>query len=151
MHIESSLSGVEVERLSCASSALTDLRANRRDAVCESLQARHQRGQVLSNDAPERVAIDPEVAVDQAITRGDDHPRRDLLVRAPELVRNVCGCFAEQFQIAYGCIVGQAAVEKLGLGELSRIAQRSFPEAKHVQDVKPPFARSLTHEGLRVR
>ena len=93
----------------------------------------------------------PAVAVDQAITRGDDHPPRDLLVRAPDLVRNVCGRFAEQFKSAYGCIVAQAAVEKLGLGELSRIAQRSFPEAKHVQNVKPPFARSLTHEGLRVR
>jgi hypothetical protein len=106
---------------------------------------------VLSHDAPERVAIDAEVAVDRAMTCGDDHPPRDFVVRAPDRVRNVCGRFAEPFQMACGCILGQAAGEKLGLGELSRLAQRSFPEAKPVQDVKPPFARSLTHEGLRVR
>lgn len=54
----------------------------------DALQALQQHRNVILHDALERIVVDAEVAVDQAIARGDDHAAGSLRSRLPDVIRN---------------------------------------------------------------
>jgi len=62
--------------------------------VFERLQYRRQFGRIILNDALERVIVASEVAVNQPVAGGDDHPPGDFGMCGARLGRNMGGCFA---------------------------------------------------------
>lgn len=88
----------------------------RRHLSGEGLKARQQGRQIAGNDAPERIVIDTEVIVYQAVARGADQPPRDLGMRMPNLLRYVCCRFAGQFQVAHGSHHMSARCRGIGAG-----------------------------------
>ena len=110
-------------------------------ASFEGAEFVEQRGYVVLDNAPERVAVDPEVAVDELIA-GCNHERsRYLWIVGADCVRDISRGFADQLQIAQRCVVGQSAFRKCLLIHAMCVRNDALGKPCHVPDVEAPLTR----------
>jgi hypothetical protein len=69
---------------------------------------RNQSGNIRINDAPNRVVVDAQVAVNQAVARREDLPPRNVRVCSADPFGNVGRGLSNQLQIAQVGIISQA-------------------------------------------
>lgn len=81
----------------------------------ERTEKGQQHGHIILDNAPQRIVVDAEIAVNQLVTGGDNHAPGDLRIGCPKVIRNMgCG-FADRLQIAKGCIVNDSARQEISL------------------------------------
>jgi len=90
------------------------------------LESRQQFGHIILDDAPERVVVDAEIAMDEAVSGGDDDAPGDFGMGCADRIRDMGGGFADQLQVAQGGVVGQATGHETGLVESVGIAEYLF-------------------------
>lgn len=77
-------------------------------------------GNLILNDAPDRIVIDTEITVYQPIARSNNHTPRNIGMYRPDIIRNMGRCLADQFEIAQRSVVIQATGFKTYLVEIMR-------------------------------
>jgi hypothetical protein len=68
--------------------------------ILQCYQQIEQIGDIILNDAPQSIIIDTEIAVDQSISRGDDHPPWDFRMFFPDHLWDVCRRFTDQLEVS---------------------------------------------------
>lgn len=63
-------------------------------------QLQQEFGNLILNDAPDRIVIDTEITVYQPIARSNNHTPRNIGMCRPDIIRNMGRCLADQFKIA---------------------------------------------------
>lgn len=110
------------------------------------LQLLQRRRNIALNDAPQRIVINTQVAMDQPVSRGDHQSPRDLRIFTANRIRDIRCRLADQFQIAHCGIVIQPAGDKARLVESIGIGNDLLGKADHVVKIETPFAhRSVRH------
>jgi hypothetical protein len=77
--------------------------------------------------------------VNQAVSRCDDKPPRDLRTGAADGFGNAAGSLSDQLEIAKRCIVVKAVAGESARVEALRLLHHPLTEANHVVDIEAPL------------
>jgi hypothetical protein len=92
------------------------------------------------NNAPKRVVVEAEIAVNQAVSRCDDLPPRNLRHRRLNIDWNVARSLADQFEIAQCRVLCERARDETILIHTVRVSHHALRELQHVADIQTPRA-----------
>ena len=107
---------------------------------------------IILNDAPKRVVIDAEIAMNQPVAGSYYHAPGDFIMCIPNFFRGVGSSFTNQFKVAQSGILNRPVLNEPRLVKPLGIGKHLFSEIDHVIEVKPPFAMAgIRHSPAPVR
>ena len=103
-----------------------------RELVFENAHVQKHGRNVATDDAPQGIVVDAEIAVDQPVASGDNEPPRDLRIGRTHCVRDMGRRLADQITVALGGIVVKAAGNETLLIEAVGIRDDFLRKADHI-------------------